>query len=185
MGHQDVRCKGAPIVRVVKRGIAFSTEMQTWIYQASRIAGVSENHVIVRMLQIAREDLAAFDDAGLRRIIREPWQIVKKLPALARRIQRRSHSHLSAVTATRLTVADKTASENSPRSMARRWLESNISFSKGHSQRRPREMPPTEREEPPAAFTGELEEPPTGPENRYQPGTMEPGTTHCRQVTTR
>ena len=94
-------------MRVVKRGIAFSTEMQTWIYQASRTAGVSENHVIVRMLQIAREDLAAFDDAGLRRILREPWQIVKKLPALAWRIQRRSHSHLSAVTATRLTVADK------------------------------------------------------------------------------
>jgi len=94
-------------VRVVKRGIAFSTEMQTWIYQASRVASVSENHVIVRMLQIAREDLASFDDAGLRRILREPWQIVKKLPALARRIQRRSHSHLSAVAATRLTVADK------------------------------------------------------------------------------
>jgi hypothetical protein len=96
-------------VRVVKRGIAFSTEMQTWIYQASRVASVSENHVIVRMLQIAREDLAAFDDAGLRRILREPWQMVRKLPALARRIQRRSHSHLSAVTATRLTVADKHA----------------------------------------------------------------------------
>jgi hypothetical protein len=96
-------------VRVVKRGIAFSTEMQTWIYQASRVASVSENHVIVRMLQIAREDLAAFDDAGLRRILREPWEAARKVPALAHRIQRRSHSHLSAVTATRLTIADKHA----------------------------------------------------------------------------
>ena len=83
--------------------------MQTEIYRMSRLADISENKVIVRMLQIAREDLTAFDDAGLRRILREPWQMVRKLPALTRRIQRRSHSHLSAVTATRLTVADKHA----------------------------------------------------------------------------
>jgi len=69
-------------VRVVKRGIAFSTEIQTWIYQASRVASVSENHVIVRMLQIAPEDIAAFDDAGLMRILSEPWQTVRKLPTL-------------------------------------------------------------------------------------------------------
>jgi hypothetical protein len=96
-------------VRVVKRGVAFSTEMQTWIYQASRVAKVSENHVIVRMLQIAREDLAAFDDPALKRILSAPWETARKLPALARRIQRRSHSHLTAVTATRLTIADNHA----------------------------------------------------------------------------
>ena len=92
-----------------KRGIAIKTEMQTEIYRMSRLADISENKVIVRMLQIAREDLAAFDDAGLKRILREPWETARKLPALARRIEKRSHSHLSAVTATRLTVADKHA----------------------------------------------------------------------------
>jgi len=90
----------------VSRGVRFSTEMQTWIYQAHRLADISESRVILRMLQIAREDLAAFDDAGLKRILREPWQMAKNLPALARPIQRRSHSRLSVVTATRLTVAD-------------------------------------------------------------------------------
>jgi hypothetical protein len=68
------------------------------------------------MLQIAREDLAAFDDAGLKRILREPWEAARKVPALTHRIQRRSHSHLSAVTATRLTVAD----EHALRELARR-----------------------------------------------------------------
>jgi len=93
----------------VSRGVRFSTEMQTWIYQAHRLADISESRVILRMLQIAREDLAAFDDAGLKRILREPWEAARKVPALTRRIQRRSHSHLSAVTATRLTIADKHA----------------------------------------------------------------------------
>jgi hypothetical protein len=96
-------------VGTAKRGIAIKTEMQTEIYRMSRLADISENKVIVRMLQIAREDLAAFDDAGLKRILREPWETARKLPALARRIEKRSHSHLSAVTATRLTVADKHA----------------------------------------------------------------------------
>ena len=61
------------------------------------------------MNAIAREDSAAFDDAGLRRILREPWETARRVPALRRRIQRQSHSHLSAVTATRVTVADKRA----------------------------------------------------------------------------
>lgn len=83
--------------------------MQTWIYQAHRLAGISESRVILRMLQIAREDLAAFDDTGLKRILRAPWETARKVPSLARRIQKRSHSHLSAVTATRITVADMDA----------------------------------------------------------------------------
>jgi hypothetical protein len=94
---------------MAKRGIAIKTEMQTEIYRMSRLAGISENKVIVRMLQLAREDLAVFDDAGLRRILREPWETARKVPALARRIQRRSHSRLSAVTATRLTVTHEHA----------------------------------------------------------------------------
>jgi hypothetical protein len=103
-------------VGTTKRGIAIKTEMQTEIYRMSRLADISENKVIVRMLRIAREDLAAFDDAGLRRILREPWETARKVPALTRRIQRRSRSHLSAVTATRLTVAD----EHALRELARR-----------------------------------------------------------------
>jgi hypothetical protein len=81
--------------------------MQTEIYRMSRLAKISENKVIVRMLQIAREDLAAFDDTGLKRILHEPWESVRKLPGLSRRMQKRTHSRLDAVTATRLTVADK------------------------------------------------------------------------------
>jgi len=53
-------------VGTAKRGIAIKQEMQTEIYRMSRLADISENKVIVRMLRIAREDLAAFDDAGLR-----------------------------------------------------------------------------------------------------------------------
>jgi hypothetical protein len=96
-------------VGTAKRGIAIKTEMQTEIYRMSRLADISENKVIVRMLHIAREDLAAFDDVGLRTLLREPWENVRKIPALSRRMQKRSHSRLSAITATRLTVADKSA----------------------------------------------------------------------------
>jgi hypothetical protein len=96
-------------VGTAKRGIAIKTGMQTEIYRMSRLADISENKVIVRMLQIAREDLAAFDDTALKRMLREPWETTRKVPALAGRIKRRSHSRLSAVTATRLTVADKHA----------------------------------------------------------------------------
>jgi len=83
--------------------------MQTWIYQAHRLADISESRVILRMLQIAREDLAAFDDTGLKRILREPWETTRQLPTLARRMQRRSHGRLAALTAVRLTIADKQA----------------------------------------------------------------------------
>lgn len=93
----------------MSRGVRFSVEMQTWIYQAHRVADISESRVILRMLQIAREDLAAFDDIGLRTVLREPWQNIRKLPALSRRMQKRSHGRLSAILATRLTVADKNA----------------------------------------------------------------------------
>jgi hypothetical protein len=96
-------------VGTAKRGIAIKTEMQTEIYRMSRLADVSENKVIVRMLQIAREDLAAFDDIALRRILREPWQIVEKMPAFVRRVQRRGQPRLRATAAIRVTVAVKQA----------------------------------------------------------------------------
>jgi hypothetical protein len=57
--------------------------MATRVYSASRKAGVRENRVIVRMLQIAREDLDDVDDDVLRRILREPLQGARELPALA------------------------------------------------------------------------------------------------------
>jgi hypothetical protein len=96
-------------MNAVKRGICMSGEMATWIYSASRTAGVRENHVIVRMLQIAREDLAAFDDIALRRILRDPWHVVEKMPAFVRRVQRRTQPRLRAMTTIRVTVADKQA----------------------------------------------------------------------------
>jgi len=93
----------------VSRGIRFGTEMQTWIYQAHRVADISESQVILRMLRIAREDLAPFDDVALRRILREPWEIVQRMPAFVRRVQRRGQPRLRATAAIRVTVADKQA----------------------------------------------------------------------------
>ena len=83
--------------------------MQTWIYQAHRVADISESQVILRMLRIAREDLAPFDDVALRRILREPWEIVQRMPAFVRRVQRRGQPRLRATAAIRVTVADKQA----------------------------------------------------------------------------
>ena len=75
----------------------------------ARTAGLSENRVIVRMLQIAREDLGPFDDAGLRRILREPWEAARKRPSLVQRMRRRSKEHVRAVVAARVTSEDRTA----------------------------------------------------------------------------
>jgi hypothetical protein len=93
----------------LKRGVCIPREMATWIYSASRTAGVSENYVIVRMLRIAREDLAPFDEVALRRILHEPWQVVQKMPAFIRRVQRRSQPRLKARTSIRIATADKQA----------------------------------------------------------------------------
>jgi len=94
---------------VDKRGICIKHEMGNYIYDLSRVAGVSQNQVIVRMLRIAREDLAAFDELALRRILREPWQVVEKMPAFVRRVQRRSQPRLRARTTIRITTADQQA----------------------------------------------------------------------------
>jgi hypothetical protein len=83
--------------------------MTNWIYEASRIAGLTQNRVIVRMLQIAREDLAAFDDVSLRRILGEPWHVVEKMPAFVRTVHRRTQSRLRARTSIRVTTAEKQA----------------------------------------------------------------------------
>ena len=93
----------------LKRGVCIPREMATWIYSASRTADISENAVIIRMLRIAREDLAPFDDVALRRILREPWEEVQKMPAFVRRVQRRSQPRLRAKTTIRVTVAVKQA----------------------------------------------------------------------------
>lgn len=89
------------------RGVAFSQELQAWIYHASRLADISENKVIVRLLQIGVEDLRPFDDAGLKRILAQPWHFARKIPALSRQMRKRDWGHLHAVTATRLTMAEK------------------------------------------------------------------------------
>ncbi|MCJ7455254.1 hypothetical protein MUP07_00745 [Candidatus Bathyarchaeota archaeon] len=94
---------------VDKRGICIKREMTNWIYEASQIAGMSQNRTIVRMLQIAREDLAAFDDASLRRILGEPWQVAGKMPAFVWRTQRRAQPHLRTRVTIRMTIADKQA----------------------------------------------------------------------------
>jgi hypothetical protein len=101
--------EGAPVMNPVKRGICIDTELAVWIYHVSRLAKICENRVIVRMLEIAREDVAPFDEVGLRRIFREPWDRAMKVSALMRVMRKRSHGHLNAITATRLTLADKGA----------------------------------------------------------------------------
>jgi hypothetical protein len=75
----------------------------------ARLANISENQVIVRILRVGLEDLAPFDDIALRRILREPWEVVEKMPAFVRRIQRRSQPRLRAMAAIRVTVALKQA----------------------------------------------------------------------------
>lgn len=49
----------------------------------------------------------AFADAGLKRILRAPWETTRKVSALACPIEKQRDSRLTAVTATRFTVADK------------------------------------------------------------------------------
>ena len=49
----------------------------------------------------------AFVDAGLKRILRAPWETTRKVSALACRIEKQSDSRLTAATATRFIVADK------------------------------------------------------------------------------
>jgi hypothetical protein len=94
-------------VRPVKRGISMSQEMGTWIYHTSRSVRVSENKVIGRMLQIARDSVGPFDDNGLRRVFGEPWEIARKIPALLRQMRKRDHGHLHAFTSTRLSLVEK------------------------------------------------------------------------------
>ena len=94
---------------VVKRGIAFKSELRDRVYELSRLADMSENKVIVRMLQIARDVLAGFDDPVLRRVLRDPWYEARKLPALADRMHEHAPSRLTAITAARLGPKDKQA----------------------------------------------------------------------------
>jgi hypothetical protein len=96
-------------MRPEKFGVAID---QGLAYRILEIAGVvhkRRNAVIVRMLEIAREDLAPFDDSGLRRLFAESWEKIRELPALRRQLERRSHSRLLSPTATRLTVSEKSA----------------------------------------------------------------------------
>jgi hypothetical protein len=93
----------------VKRGICIDQDTATWIYSLSRVANLSQNGVIKRLLQVAHGTLAPFDDAGLRRILRDPWEELRKLPALSRQMKKQDRGHLHAVSATRLTSVEKRA----------------------------------------------------------------------------
>jgi len=101
--------KGAPIVRPVKRGISIRSDQEDWIYRAHRLTNISENKIIGRLIDIGIQDLRPFDDAGLKRILSDPWQVAKKIPALQRQMTKRDRSSLSHVTATRLTAIEKAA----------------------------------------------------------------------------
>jgi len=83
--------------------------MAAEIYGLKRKTKVSENKIIIRMLEIAQVCLAPFEDSGLRRIFREPWEIAKKRPGLVRQMRKQSQDRLIAIAATRLTAADKAA----------------------------------------------------------------------------
>ena len=93
----------------MSRGLRLKMEMQTRIYELARLADVSENKVIVRMLHIARDVLAGFDDPALRRVLQDPWHEARKLPALASRMHEHAPSRLTAITAARLGPKDKQA----------------------------------------------------------------------------
>jgi hypothetical protein len=84
-------------------------DQHDWIYRAYDLAKISENKVVLRLMDIGIECLRPFDDAGLRRILTEPWHVVKKIPALSRQIRKRDHGNLYAVTAARLSSAEKQA----------------------------------------------------------------------------
>lgn len=92
-----------------KKGYCFPPEVANFVWDLHKISGLNRNKVVIRLLEIARQDLAPFDDRGLRNVLRSPWGIVQNLPALKRQYERRSHGHLTSPTATRLTVAENRA----------------------------------------------------------------------------
>jgi hypothetical protein len=92
-----------------KFGIAIDAELASYLWELSGLVRKHRNAVVVRMLEIAREDIAAFDGAGLRRLFNTPWQITRSIPTLRKQIEKRSHVHLTTTTATRLTMRDKLA----------------------------------------------------------------------------
>ena len=96
-------------MRPEKFGIAIDHGLSYRVLEIMGIVRRNRNAVIVRMLEIAREDLAPFADAGLRRIFQSTWAEAQKLPALRRQIEKRGHGHLVSPTATRLTAREKDA----------------------------------------------------------------------------
>jgi hypothetical protein len=96
-------------MRPEKFGIAIDSEMANWLWGITRLVHRKRNAVVVRLLQIARQDLAPFEGKALARVIKDPWQAVRDLPALRRQIEKRGHGHLASVAGVRLTVADYVA----------------------------------------------------------------------------
>ena len=92
-----------------KKGYCFPPAVANFVWDLHTITKLNRNKVVIRLLEIAKQDLAPFDESGLRNILTSPWNLVQDLPALKRQLERRSHGHLSSPTATRLTVAENRA----------------------------------------------------------------------------
>jgi len=87
-------------------------DQQDWVYHAHDLSDISENKVIVRLIDIGIETLRPFDAPGLRRVLTQPWHLARKIPALTRQMTKRSTSQLSEVAATRLTATEKMTLRN-------------------------------------------------------------------------
>jgi dephospho-CoA kinase len=93
----------------LKRGFCLDMAIANRILELSQISKRNQNQVVVRLLQIALEAIAPFDNVGLRRVLASSWQETQKIPALRRQLTKRSHGQLNAITATRLTMPEKLA----------------------------------------------------------------------------
>jgi len=97
-------------MKPTKRGICIDNELANFVYELHRLAKISENKVYLRMLQIAKEDLAPFEGRGLVAVLVSPWETIRNLPALRRQMEKRSYGgKLRAVVGIRLTGADYVA----------------------------------------------------------------------------
>ncbi len=92
-----------------KFGIAIDSEMSNWLLELAGITHRKRNAIVIRCLQIARQDLAPFEGPALKAVIRDPWEVVRQLPTLKRETERRTYSRLNSVAHLRLTSKDYVA----------------------------------------------------------------------------
>lgn len=96
-------------MKPLKRGVTIPGDVANYAFEVARICGVLENRVYVRLLQIGHQDLTPFQGKALIRVIKDPWDVTKQLPALKRQVEKRDHGRLTTVIGTRLTLADSIA----------------------------------------------------------------------------